>query len=123
MTTVLIFKEEIKKKESEVVKLKRNRSREAMNSRVQNRENETMTSGQWELNRMAKNDGYIASSNTQKLLSLDQRSQMRIRNAEKRFQNFDRNNLGAQIETMSILSAGNTNDDSSSHSKYPTDRQ
>lgn len=104
MTTVLAFETEIKRKESLVIQQRRDRPRDIMNSRFRS---ESMTSGQWDSERMARNDGYSPSNDPRGLLSLDQRYKMRIRSDERRSQNFDK----SRVDTMSTSSAGNTDED------------
>lgn len=111
MATLLVFEVEIKRREFSVIQQGRNRPRDTLNSRYHSRRDEIVTGGQWDLDRMARNDGYSPSNDSQELLSLDQRSQMRIRSVEQRSQNFDRSRLGAQLDSMSTSSAGNTDDD------------
>lgn len=107
MDTVLALECEVKRKEVLVVQEGRNRPRD---SRV-GHSIETMTSGRCDIENFARGDDYSPPNDRRYLLSLQQRQEMRVRSAENRTQAFDRSRLGARIETMSVSSAGNTDED------------
>lgn len=107
MDTVLALGVEIKRKEALVVQEGRNRPRDYRAGRS----NKTVTSGRYDMETFDRNDRYSPPNDRRNLLSLQQRQQMRSRGADNRTQAFDRSRLGARIETMSVSSAGNTDED------------